>query len=117
MRYEISEQGDYLRAVISAAAGHEDFARFYREVQARCAVRGIDRALVVVKPEREVPGPDRLGTFERAGFIDGFRLALVCASWTLYQTCNKAEMAAKRATIHVRAFVQEMEALSWLKAS
>ena len=117
MHYDITEQGNYLRAVIGDTAGLEDFVRFYREVQARCAMRGLDRALVIVKPEREMPGPDRLGTFDRAGFIEGFKLALVCATWTLYQSCNKAEMAANRATIHVRAFLQEMEAVSWLKAN
>ena len=117
MHYDITEQGNYLRAVIGDTAGLEDFVRFYREVQARCAMRGLDRALVIVKPEREMPGPDRLGTFDRAGFIEGFKLALVCATWTLYQSCNKAEMAAARATIHVRAFLQEMEAVSWLKAN
>jgi len=117
MHYDITEQGNYLRAVIGDTAGLEDFVRFYREVQARCAMRGLDRALVIVKPEREMPGPDRLGTFDRAGFIEGFKLALVCATWTLYQSCNKAEMAASRATIRVRAFLQEMEAVSWLKAN
>jgi hypothetical protein len=116
MHYEITEHGTYLRAVIGDQAGLEDFLGFYREVQARCAIRGFDRALVIVKPEHGIPGPDRLGMFERAGFIEGFKLALVCATWTLYQACNKAEMAASRATIHVRAFLQEMEAVSWLKA-
>ena len=64
-----------------------------------------------------MPGPERLGNFQQAGFIDGFKLALVCATWTLYQACNKAEMAANRAAVHVRAFVQEMEAVSWLTAN
>ena len=117
MHYEITEHGTYVRAVIGEAAGLEEFARFYREVQARCATLGLERALVVVKPEREVSGPDRFGTFASAGFIEGFKLALVCATWALYQSCNKAEMAAARATIHVRAFLQEMEAVSWLKAN
>ena len=117
MHYDITEQGNYLRAVIGDTAGLEDFVRFYREVQARCAMRGLDRALVIVKPEREMPGPDRLGTFDRAGFIEGFKLALVCATWTLYQACNKAEQAANQAAVNFRAFLQEMEAVAWLKAS
>ena len=44
----------------------------------------------------------------------GFRLALVCATWTLYQACNKAERAATKAGVNVRAFLQEMEAVRWL---
>jgi hypothetical protein len=91
--------------------------RFYKELQTRCTTRGFDRALVVVMPESDSPSPERLRMFEGAGFIKGFKLALVCASWTLYQACNKAEMAANRAAIHVRAFLQEMEAVSWLTAN
>jgi hypothetical protein len=114
MHYEITEHGNYLRAVIGEGADLEEFASFYRELQARCMVRGIDRALVVVQPEEAVPWPDWLGTFERAGFMEGFKLALVCATWTLYQACNKAEQAANQAAVNVRAFLQEMEAVSWL---
>lgn len=114
MHYEITTHGDYLRAVIGDAAGQSDFAGLYRELQARCAAQGLSRALVVVRPESEVPGPERLGLFDRSGFVAGFRLALVCATWTLYQACNKAERAANHAAVHVRAFLQEMEAISWL---
>jgi hypothetical protein len=114
MRYQITEHGDYVRAVISDAAQVEDFAAFYKELQARCAERGVDRAMVVVLPESAVPGPERLGMFDGAGFIEGFKLALVCATWTLYQACNKAEQAATKAAVHVRAFLQEMEAVRWL---
>jgi hypothetical protein len=114
MHYEITQPGNYLRAVIGDAAGMEDFAAFYMEVQKRCALSGLDRALVVVTPEEDVPGPERLGNFTGAGFIEGFRLALVCATWTLYQACSNAERAASQAAVTVRAFVQEMEAVRWL---
>ena len=114
MRYQITEHGDYLRAVIGADAATDEFVEFYRELQQRCATRGLDRALVVVLPEAAVPGPERLGLFDGVGFIEGFRLALVCATWTLYQACNKAERAATQAAVQVRAFVQEMEAVRWL---
>jgi hypothetical protein len=33
---------------------------------------------------------------------------------TLYQACNKAERAATKAGVNVRAFLQEMEAVRWL---
>ena len=114
MHYQITEHGDYLRAVIGDGADSEEFASFYRELQARCMVRGFERALVVVLPESEAPGPERLALFGAAGFAGGFKLALVCASWTLYQACNKAEKAAARAGIKVRAFLQEMEGITWL---
>ena len=117
MHYEITEQGNYLRAVIGDAADMSDFAAFYLEVQKQCAIRGLDRALVIVTPEEHVPGPDRLGNFTGAGFIEGFRLALVCATWTLYQACNNAEHAASQAAVKVRAFLQEMEAVGWLTAN
>jgi hypothetical protein len=80
MRHEITEHGDYLRGVIGDAASVEDFAAFYRELQERCTARGCDRALVVVVPESEVPNAERLYTYKRAGFISGFKLALVCAA-------------------------------------
>jgi hypothetical protein len=117
MHYQITQHGNYLRAVISHAADLEQFAKFYLEVQKRCANLGLDRALVVVLPEGDVPGPERLGNFSDAGFMDGFKLALVCATWTLYQACNKAERAAEKAAVQVRAFLQEMEAVAWLNAS
>jgi len=117
MHYEITPHGKYLRAVIGDAANTEDFASFYDEVQRRCAALGLDRALVVVRPEDQVPGPERLANFKGVAFVKGFKLALVCATWTLYQACNKAETAASRATVHVRAFLQEMEAVSWLTAN
>jgi hypothetical protein len=114
MRHEITEHGDYLRGVIGDAASVEDFAAFYRELQERCTARGCDRALVVVVPESEVPNAERLYTYKRAGFISGFKLALVCAAWTLYQACSEAERAAAAASVKVRAFFHEMEALRWL---
>jgi hypothetical protein len=114
MQYQVTQHGDYLRAVIGDGAGLDEFASLYRELQTRCAVRGLDRALVVVHPESEAPGPDPLMLFQRAGFVEGFKLALVCATWTLYQACNKAEKAAARAGIKVRAFLQEMEGITWL---
>lgn len=117
MHYEITEHGSYLRGVIGDTADMQEFASFYLELQTRCTVRGFDRALVVVRPEHEGPGPERLGNFKQAGFIDGFKLALVCATWALYQACNKAEMAADRVAVNVRAFLQEMEAVSWLTAN
>jgi hypothetical protein len=117
MHYELTQHGTYLRGVIGDGANTEDFASFYREVQKRCAALGLDRALVVVRPEDEIPGPERLGSFKRADFAEGFKLALVCATWTLYQACNKAETVANRATVNVRAFLQEMEAVSWLTAN
>ena len=116
MRYQITEHGEYVRAVIGDAASTEEFADFYRELQTLCTVRGFDRALVVVLPEYAVPSPDRLGVFHTAGFIDGFKLALVCAAWTLYQACAKAERAASRAGVQVRAFFQEAEGVRWLTA-
>ena len=117
MHYQITEHGDYLRAVIGDAAGPDDFAKVYRELQERCRSSKVDRALVVVLPEGDVPGPDRLSTFQGAGFMDGFKLALVCATWALYQACNKAERAASQAAIDVRAFLQEMEAVRWLTST
>jgi hypothetical protein len=116
MRYQITEHGDYVRAVIGDAAGTEDFAAFFRELKILCTVRGFDRALVVVLPDYAVPSPDRLSSFHSAGFIDGFKLALVCAAWTLYQACAKAERAASQAGVQVRAFFQETEGVRWLTA-
>ena len=113
MRYQITEHGDYVRAVIGDAAATEDFASFYKELQTLCTVRGFDRALVVVLPDA-VPSPERLMAFNRAGFIAGFKLALVCAAWTLYQACAKAERAASQAGVQVRAFFQETEGVRWL---
>jgi hypothetical protein len=117
MHYEITEHGSYMRGVIGDSAGMQEFVGFYTELQNRCRERGLERALVVVRPENEAPGEERLLMYQRAGFGDGFKLALVCATWTLYQACNKAEMAAAKAAVHVRAFVQEMEAVSWLTAN
>jgi len=117
MRYQITEHADYVRAVIGDGADADEFTRLYSELQSLCALRGFDRALVVVRPEGMVPGPDRLALFSGAGFVDGFRLALVCATWTLYQACNKAERAAAKAAVRVRAFLQEMEAVRWLSGS
>jgi hypothetical protein len=114
MRYQITEHRDYVRAVIGDDADGVEFERFYRELQALCAARGFQRALVVVRPEGTVPGPERLQLFGSAGFLEGFKLALVCATWTLYQACNKAERAAAKAAVTVRAFLQEMEAVRWL---
>jgi hypothetical protein len=114
MHYEITAHGEYLRAVIGDSASLSDFEGLYRELQTRCAAEGLNRALVVVKPESDAPGPERLGVFKRMGFVQGFRLALVCATWGLYQACNKAERAASHAAVKMRAFLQEMEAVRWL---
>jgi hypothetical protein len=114
MRYQITDHDHYLRAVISEDASTDEFAALYLELQTRSANRGYDRALVVVQPDGTVPGSLRFVNFNNAGFIDGFRLALVCATWTLYQACNKAERAAAKAAVNVRAFLQEMEAVRWL---
>ena len=117
MRYQITEQQDYIRAVIADSAGIDDFVALYKELQLRSTTRGFNRALVVVLPESGVAAPERLRTFENAGFIEGFKLALVCATWTLYQACSKAERAATRAGVQVRAFLQEMEGVRWLTGS
>jgi hypothetical protein len=114
MPYQISQRPDYLRGVIGNSATADEFAAFYRELQLRCAELGLERALVVVVPGDEVPRHEDLGGFHTAGFVDGFRLALVCATWTLYQACNKAERAASRAGFQVRTFLQEMEGVNWL---
>jgi hypothetical protein len=114
VHHEITDQGEYMRGVIGDAASHDDFVAFYQELQRRCTARGCDRALVVVVPEHAVPGVDRLNTYKRAGFIEGFKLALVCAAWTLYQACSEAERTAQAASIKVRAFFHEMEAVRWL---
>jgi hypothetical protein len=117
MHYEITERSEYLRAVVGDAARMDDFENLYRELQRRCAALGLHRALVVVRPESDIPGPDHIGKFGGAGFVNGFKLALVCATWTLYQACNEAERGADQATINVRAFVQETEAIRWLTGS
>ena len=117
MRYTFTEHPDYVRGVIGDDASLEEFATFYRELQTRCAAQGVYRALVVVNPEHSVPSPDRLATFSGAGMKGGFRLALVCAGWTLYQACAKAERAAARAGVQVRAFFQETEGLRWLMSN
>ena len=114
MPYEITQHKDYLRAVIADDASTDEFAALYREMRTRCADAGCNRALVVVQPEGSVGGHERLAGFCNAGFIAGFRLALVCATWTLYQACNKAERAATKTDVNVRAFLQEMEAVRWL---
>jgi hypothetical protein len=114
MPYQISQRPDYLRGVIGNSATADEFAAFYRELQLRCAELGLERALVVVVPGDEAPRHEDLGGFHTAGFVDGFRLALVCATWTLYQACNKAERAASRAGFQVRTFLQEMEGVNWL---
>jgi hypothetical protein len=114
MPYQITEHGQYLRAIIGDDAALDEFASFYRELQARCTSRVCSRALVVVRPESAVPSPERLLTFATAGFSKGFKLALVCATWTLYRACNNAEKAAAQAGIRMRAFLQEMEGVAWL---
>jgi hypothetical protein len=112
--YQITEHGNYLRGVIGDESSIDDFMAFYKELQHRCRQCGCDRALVVVVPANATPGADRLHTYVGAGFMEGFKLALVCGAWTLYQACNKAENAAARASITVRAFFHEMEAMRWL---
>lgn len=114
MPYDFTEHGDYIRAVIGGDAAAEDFAAFYRELKSECASRGVERALVVVSPNAGVPSPERITTYGAAGFLEGFKLALVCAGWTLYQACAKAERAAASANVQMRAFFQEAEGIRWL---
>jgi hypothetical protein len=114
MPYQLTQYPSYLRAVIGNGATADEFTTFYREVQTRCAELGLERALVVVVPGDNVPGYEDVGRFHGAGFVDGFRLALICATWTLYQACNKAERTATRAGFQVRTFLQEMEGVTWL---
>jgi hypothetical protein len=114
MPYQLTQYPEYLRAVIGNGATADEFASFYRDVQLRCAELGLERALVVVVPGDEVPHFEDLGRFSGAGFADTFRLALICATWTLYQACNKAERTAARAGFQVRTFLQEMEGVTWL---
>jgi hypothetical protein len=114
MPYAITEHGDYVRGVIGDKSTPDDFIDFYKELQGRCKACGCDRALVIVTPAEAALGPNELHTYKQAGFLDGFRLALVCAAWTLYQACNEAERAAEKAKINVRAFFRETEAMRWL---
>lgn len=116
MPYQLTEHPSYLRGVISNTATSEEFAAFYRELQTRCVQLGLERALVIVVPEGEVPGHEHLGKFHGAGFVGGFRLALICTTWALYQSCSKAERAAKQADFQVRTFLQEMEGVNWLSS-
>src|SRR5262245_21565948 len=117
MPYTITDHGGYVRGVIGDKSTLEDFIAFYKEVQDRCRQCGCDRALVIVTPAEATPGPDELHTYKQAGFLEGFKLALVCAAWTLYQACNEAERAAEKAKINVRAFFRETEALRWLQTA
>lgn len=114
MRYQFTEHGDYVRAVIGDDATLDEFVQFYRELRTQCTDRGFDRALVVVTPGAADPHADRIAMFGGAGFMEGFKLALVCAGWTLYQACAKAERAAAKAGVQVRAFFQETEGVRWL---
>ena len=115
MPYEITPQDDYIRAVIGDDASQEDFVALFREMKALCATRGVGRAMVVVSPHAGiVPTFEHLSSYAGAGFMNGFKLALVCAGWALYRACQKAERAAQKAGVHVRAFFQEAEGSRWL---
>jgi hypothetical protein len=117
MRYDITEHGDYIKAVIGRGASLEDYVQFYQALKLRCAERGFDRALVVVldwMPESDHVLFGGLCSIDRAGFLEGFKLALVCATWTLYEACSEAQRAAMRAGLQVRAFFEEMEGVRWL---
>ena len=115
MPYEFTPHEDYIRAVISDGASQEDFVALFREMKALCATRGVDRAMVVVSHGASaVPTFEQLSSYAGAGFMNGFKLALVCAGWALYRACQKAERAAEKAGMQVRAFFQETEGSRWL---
>ena len=116
MSYRITEHEKYLRAVIEDDASLEDFVQLFREMKTLCATRGVDRAMVVVShgAAGSVPSFEHLSSYAGAGFMDGFKLALVCAGWALYRACQKAERAAEKAGVRVRAFFQETEGSRWL---
>jgi hypothetical protein len=115
MSYEFTEHGDYIRAVIADDASQDDFVQLFREMKARSATRGVARGMVVVKNGAgTVPTFEHLSSYLEAGFMGGFKLALVCATWALYQACQKAERAAAKAGVQVRAFFQETEGGRWL---
>lgn len=115
MPYEFTEHGDYIRAVIRDDASLEDFVALFREMKTLCATRGVERGMVVVSHGAgSIPTFEHLSSYAGAGFMEGFKLALVCAGWALYRACQKAERAAAKAGVQVRAFFQEAEGSRWL---
>jgi hypothetical protein len=115
MPYEFTEHGDYIRAVIRDDASQDDFVALFREMKMLCAARGVDRGMVVVSHGAgSIPTFEHLSSYAGAGFMGGFKLAVVCAGWALYRACQKAERAAEKAGVQVRAFFQEAEGNRWL---
>lgn len=115
MTYSFTEHTDYIRAVIRDDATQDDFVALFREMKALSATRGVDRGMVVVSPNRgAVPTFEHLSSYAGAGFLGGFKLALVCGGWALYRACQKAERAADKAGVQTRAFFQEAEGSRWL---
>jgi hypothetical protein len=115
MPYEFTPHDEYVRAVIADDASQEEFVALFREMKALCATRGVDRGMVVVSHGAgSVPTFEHLSSYAGAGFMEGFKLALVCAGWALYRACQKAERAAEKAGVRTRAFFQEAEGSRWL---
>lgn len=115
MPYSFTEHHDYIRAVIGDDASQDDFVGLFREMKALCATRGVGRGMVVVSHGAgPIPTFEHLSSYAGAGFMEGFKLALVCTGWALYRACQKAERAAEKAGVQVRAFFQETEGSQWL---
>lgn len=115
MPYRFTDHAEYIRAVIGDDASQEDFVALFREMRVLCATRGVDRGMVVVSPGGgSIPTFEHLSSYAGAGFVEGSRLALVCAGWALYRACQKAERAAEKAGVQVRAFFHETEGSRWL---
>jgi hypothetical protein len=115
MPYTFTDHTDYIRAVIGDDASQDDFIALFREMKVLCATRGVDRGMVVVSHGAgSIPTFEHLSSYAGAEFIQGFKLALVCAGWTLYRACQKAERAGEKAGVHARAFFQEAEGSRWL---
>jgi hypothetical protein len=115
MPYQFTEHSEYIRAVIPDDASMEEFVGLFREMKTLSATRGVGRGMVVVRHNAgAVPTFEHLSSYAGAGFMDGFKLALVCGGWALYRGCQKAERAAEKAGVHARAFFQEAEGSHWL---
>ena len=116
MPYEFTPHEGYIRAVIRDDASQDEFVQLFRELKALCATQGVARAMLVVSHNDSSPLPtfEHLSSYAGAGFMEGFKLALVCAGWALYRACQKAERAAEKAGVQVRAFFQEAEGNRWL---
>ena len=115
MPYQFTEHSEYIRAVIPDNASLEDFVGLFREMKALSTTRGVDRGMVVVAHNAgQVPTFEHLSSYAGAGFMQGYKLALVCGGWALYRGCQKAERAAEKAGVKTRAFFQEAEGSRWL---